>query len=159
MSTGGGHATLQETMSVLGLPTMTKKSLMAIERQIGEWWWNHLQESTKSAGEMEKTIANLQNRYHQGVSAIAVIVDGGWSKRSHEHSYNAKSGVGIIIGKDSGKILYMGVRNKYCAVCYNKAYEDNPTQHTCILYWNESSSTMKADIILDGFCNCKELHG
>ena len=91
MSTGGGHAILQETMSVLGLPTMTKKSFMATERRIGEWWWNHLQESMKSAGEMEKTIAISQNRYHQGVPAIMVIVDGGWSKWSHKHSYNAKS--------------------------------------------------------------------
>ena len=159
MSTGGGHATLQETMSVLGLPTMTKKSFMATERRIGEWWWNHLQESMKSAGEMEKTIAISQNRYHQGVPAITVIVDGGWSKRSHKHSYNAKSGVGIIIGKATGKILYMGVRNKYCAVCYNKAYEGNPLQHTCFLNWNGSSSAMEADIILDGFRNCEEQHG
>ena len=27
MTTGGGHSTLTETMAVLGLPTMTKKSL------------------------------------------------------------------------------------------------------------------------------------
>ena len=33
----------------------------------------------------------------------AVIVDGGWSKRSHKHSYNANSGVAIIIGKATGK--------------------------------------------------------
>ena len=38
MSAGGGHATLQETMSVLDLPTMTKKSFMATERRIREWW-------------------------------------------------------------------------------------------------------------------------
>ena len=159
MSTGGGHTTLQETMSVLGLPAMTKKSFMATERRIGEWWWNHLQESMKSAGEKEKAIAISQNRYHQGVPAITVIVDGGWSKRSHKHSYNAKSGVGIIIGKATGKILYMGVRNKYCAVCYNKAYDGNPPQHTCFLNWNGSSSAMEADIILDGFRNCEEQHG
>ena len=55
-STGGGHVTLQETMAVLGLSTMTNKSFMATERRIGECWWNHLQESMKSAGEMEKTI-------------------------------------------------------------------------------------------------------
>ena len=71
---------------------------MAAERRIGEWWWNHLQESMKSAGKLEKSTAISQNRYHQGVPAITVILDGGWSKRSHKHSYNAKSGVGIIIG-------------------------------------------------------------
>ena len=32
MLAGGGHASLQETMSVLGLPTITKKSFMATER-------------------------------------------------------------------------------------------------------------------------------
>ena len=53
----------------------------------------------------------------EGVSAITVIVDGGWSKRSHRHSYNAKSGVGIIIGYATRKLLHIGVRNKYCTAC------------------------------------------
>ena len=47
---------------------------------------------------------------------ITVIVDSGWSKYSHKHLYNAKSGLGIIIGKETGKISYLGVRNKYCLV-------------------------------------------
>ena len=79
----------------------------------------------KSAGESEKAIAISQNRYHQGILAITVILDGGWSKHSHKHSYNAKSSVGIVIGKETGKILYMGVRNKYCAV-YTKKSDGNP---------------------------------
>ena len=33
----------------------------------------------------------------QGVPLISVIMDGGWLKRSHKHSYNAKSGVAVII--------------------------------------------------------------
>ena len=44
-------------------------------------------------------------------------------------------------------------------LCYNKAYEGNPPQHTCFLNWNGSSSAMEADIILDGFRNCEEQHG
>ena len=47
--------------------------------------------------------------YHDGVPAICaitVIVDGGWSKRSHRRSYNAKSGVGNIIGQKTKKILH-----------------------------------------------------
>ena len=47
-----------------------------------------------------------RNSFHEGVPAITVIVDGGWSKRSHKHSYIAKSGVGIIVGKETGKILH-----------------------------------------------------
>lgn len=30
---------------------------------------------------------------------MTVIGDGGWSKLSHKHSYNAKSGVAVIIGQ------------------------------------------------------------
>ena len=150
MSTGGGHATLTETMAVLGIPTMTKKSFMAAEKRIGEWWWKLLQESMKVAGQEERAIAISKGRYHQGVPAITVIVDGGWSKRCHRHSYNAKSGVGIIIGKETGKILFMGVRNKYCAVC-NKAGNDTPPDHTCYLNWKGPSANMEADIILEGF--------
>ena len=55
----------------------------------------------KQAGEEEKAIAISKGHYHQGISAITVIVDSGWSKRF----LYAKSGVGIIIGKETGKIL------------------------------------------------------
>ena len=46
-----------------------------------------------------------------GVPSITVIVDVGWSKRAHKHSYNAKSGVRIIIGQLTGKLLHLGVIN------------------------------------------------
>ena len=158
MSTGGGHSTLVETMAVLGVPTMTKRSFIAAERKIGEWWWTLLKDSMKLAGEEEKAIAINKKKYDQGIPAITVIVDGGWSKRTHKHSYNAKSGVGIIIGKETGKILFMGVRNKYCAVCSNGT-DNNPRNHHCFLNWNGSSSAMEADIILEGFRKCYEQHG
>ena len=45
--------------------------------------------------------------YHEGVPAMTLIVDGGWSKRSHKHSYNAISGVANILGKETRKLLYM----------------------------------------------------
>lgn len=35
MSTGGGHSQLQETMSVLGVPVMSKASFISIEKDIG----------------------------------------------------------------------------------------------------------------------------
>ena len=34
-----------------------------------------------------------------------------------KHSYNAKFDVAIIIGKETGKLLHVGVRNKYCLAC------------------------------------------
>jgi len=96
---------------------MTKKAFMGAERRIGQRWQMLLQESMKAASEEEKAIALAKSRMHDDIPTIIVIVDGGWSKHAHKHSYNAKSVVGIIIGKETGKILFMGVRNKYRTVC------------------------------------------
>ena len=105
----------------------------------------------KAAGEEEKVIALVKNRTNEGIPTITVIVDGGWSTRAHKHSYNAKSGVGIIIGKATGKILFMSVRNNYCAVCRKATDGNPPPKHDCYLNWSTSSSAMEADIISEGF--------
>ncbi len=117
MGTGGGHSHLEETMSVLGVPVMTPVSFINTERDIGLWWKERLVESMVEAGKAEKQLAEERGSYHEGVPAITVTLDGGWSKRSHKHSYNANSGVGIIVGKETGKILHIGVRNKFCTAC------------------------------------------
>ena len=93
MSTGGGYSKLKETMSTLDVPVMSPKNFICTERDIGQWWQDHLQDVMAEAGRKEKQLAEEQDDYHQGVPCITVIVDGGWSKRSHRHSYNAKSGL------------------------------------------------------------------
>ena len=115
MTTGGGHKPLIETMAILGVPTMTKQSFMSAGQQISEWWRDLFEELMLEAGREEKQIAIANNSYHgpNQIPAVTVIVDGGWSKRSYRHSYNAKSGVAIIIDKATRKTLHMGVRNKY----------------------------------------------
>ena len=117
MATGGGHSRLEESMGVLGVPVVTQASFISTERDIGEWWKEKLVESMIEAGKEEKRLAEEGDSYHDGVPAICVIADGGWSKRSHKHSYNANSGVGIILGKATGKLLHIGVRNKFCTAC------------------------------------------
>ena len=156
MSTGGGHAQLQETMSVFGVPVMTKKSFIRTEKDRGEWWRMRLNESMIEAGKEEKRLAEERGDYHNGVPAITVVVDGGWSKHSHKHTYNAKSGVGIIIGKCTGKLLHIGVRNKYCTSCTQGIPKD---KHDCYKNWDESSSQMETDIILEGFRAAEKIHG
>jgi len=64
----------------------------------------------KTAEKEEHQIAMQQNSYHHEVPAITVIVDGGCSKWINGHSYNALSGVGVIFGKQNGKLLYIGAR-------------------------------------------------
>lgn len=115
-------------MSILGVPVMSKSRFISTERGIGEEWWQRLVESMAEAGKEEKWLAEERGDYHEGIPAITVVVDGGWSKRSHKHSYNAKSGVGIIIGKETGKLLHLSVRNKYCGACARNIPKQN---HVC----------------------------
>ena len=96
----------------MGVPVMMKASFINIERGIGEQSKRKLQEAMVVAGKEEKRLAEERGVFHEGVPAIAVVLDGGWSKRSHKHSYNATSGVAIIIGKETGKLMHIGVRNK-----------------------------------------------
>ena len=132
MATGGGHARLEEVMAMLGVPVMSKKSFVATESVLDKAWWSSLDESMKEAAAEEKRIAISKNSYHNGVPAISVIVDAGWSKRSHKHSYNAKSGVGIVVGKETKKLLHVGVRNKYCSVWARAETEGKEAaEHKC----------------------------
>ena len=156
MVTGGGYSKLQETMSILGVPVMTKSAFINSERGIGEWWRKELEASMAKAGREEKQLAISRGEYYNGVPAITVIVDGGWSKRSHKHTYNANSGVGIIIGKETSKLLFIGVRNKFCTACKKGIPKE---QHACYRNWDESSSQMETDIIVAGFCESERVHG
>ena len=107
------------------------------------------------AGKQERELAIERGGYHEGVHAITVIVDGGWSKRLHCHSYNAKSGLGIIIGLSTKKLLHLSVRSKYCAGCAMGTPQD---EHHCFKNWDNSSSAMKTDSILEGFQESERVH-
>ena len=54
MATDGGFNSLEESLSVLGIPFMSKQSFMQTEQQVGQRWWTALQESMKAAGREEK---------------------------------------------------------------------------------------------------------
>ena len=73
--------------------------------------------SMQQVAEEEKQHAIATNSFHQGVPSITVVVDGGWSKWTHKHSYNAKSGLAVIFGSHIRRLLFIGVCNKFCAVC------------------------------------------
>ena len=84
MVTGGSHCRIKETLGLTGALGMTKASFI----DIGKQWKRKLQESMAEAGKEEKRLAKERG---EGVPAITVVLDGGWSKRSHKHSFNAKS--------------------------------------------------------------------
>ena len=155
MFTGGCHSKLKETMSMLDVPVVSPKNFIITEWSIGQWWKSELQAEMKEAGKEEKRLAVRKGDFHEGVPAITVIVDAGWSKRSHKHTYNAKSSVGVIIGQETGKLLF-GVCNKYCAACNQGLSRE---KHHCFKNWDESSSQMESDIILEGFKQAEAVHG
>lgn len=160
MATGGGQRNLNELLASINVPGISKPTFTHIETQIGTKWEQILTQEIVKAGEEEKRLAIERKDFHHGVPSITVVVDGGWSKRSHKHSYNAKSGVALIIGRETKKLLYLGIRNKYCSIC-TIAQNKNlpPKQHTCYKNWSGSSSEMEVDILVSGFKSAETMHG
>ena len=74
-------------MGTLGIPVMS--NFTNTERDVGRLWKDQLEQSMLEAGKEEKRLAEERGDYHEGIPAITAIVDVGWSKRSHRHSYNA----------------------------------------------------------------------
>ena len=64
--------------------------------------------------------------------------------------------VAIIIGRATGKLLHIGVRNKHCHACARGIPEKD---HDCYKNWKSSSCEMETDIILEGFLQAEKVHG
>ena len=160
VSSGGGCSNLNEMLGTMNMPPMSEAMFTSLEEKIGLWWHEVIKQEMAKAGAEERRIAIEKGNYHQGVPAISVVCDGGWSKRTHKHTYNAFGGVAVIFGLETNKLLYMGVRNKFCGIC--KVAENKntkPKEHNCYLNWKESSQAMETDIILNGFLEAEVTHG
>lgn len=96
-----------------------------------------------------------------GIPCIPVVVDASWGKRSYRGSgYNSLSGVACIMGYETRKVLFLGVRNSYCSVCAvanNKKVE--PKNHKCFKNWSGTSTAMEADGVVEGFKCSIDMHG
>ena len=118
-----------------------------------------------AADERKKAIANGRFIMHRGVKLglITVTVDGQWGTRSYNNSgFDATSGSAVIVGNETGKVLFTAVRNKLCSICDFYARKNLPCRpHVCYKNFdrNVSSTIMESDIIAEGF-NCSiEMHG
>ena len=77
----------------------------------------------------------------------------------HKHSYNAKSGVAVIISVHTMKLLFLGVRIKYCSTCSNaKMSGKEIPAHVCFWNWNGSSPAMETDVV-EEFRQAEITHG
>ncbi|CAG9771359.1 unnamed protein product [Ceutorhynchus assimilis] len=161
IATGSTHTHTSEFLSIMDIPGQSNSLFYKIQRQLSGVWQDSLIIAIEEAAVEEKEMAIERGDIDEnGVPFITVLLDGGWSKRSYGHTYNACSGVAVVIGKISGKLLFVGVRNKYCSICakYSNKGKDI-VGHVCFKNWSGSSSAMEADIIVEAFNSSIDTHG
>ncbi|CAH1994216.1 unnamed protein product [Acanthoscelides obtectus] len=94
ISTGIGHSQYEELMGVLNVPAMTSRTFRKKTSTVKKVWEEILNDDMKAAGIEEKRVAiEKGNLMPDGTPYITVIANGGWSKRTYGHGYNASSGV------------------------------------------------------------------
>lgn len=160
LSTGNGYSQMSEIMATLNIPCMAQNTfsrcMEEISTAIHDTAWKVMEEAGVEEAALAKEVGDFKNGY----PAITVIADGAWCKRSYGVNYNASSGVGCIVGQRTKKLLFLGVRNKYCSVCARaESMKKLPSEHICYKNWNKPSTAMETDIIVEGFKNSIELHG
>lgn len=160
ISTGGGYSSLRELLSTCDIPSMGphlfNKTEDTLSSHIHDEAWKLMEYAGKEEARLAIEEGNVDS---DNIPLITVIADGAWSKRSYKVNFNALSGVGVIVGKRTGKLLFLGIRNKYCCVCSRaKSKNSEPSHHKCFKNWNKPSTGMEADIIVEGFMRSIEMH-
>lgn len=65
-----------------------------------------------------------------------------------------------IIGKQTKKCLYIGIKNKYCYYCQIYEKDEKPVpEHTCFRNYKGPSTGMESAILVEGFEKSVEMHG
>uniref|UniRef100_A0A2A4IWF1 Uncharacterized protein n=1 Tax=Heliothis virescens TaxID=7102 RepID=A0A2A4IWF1_HELVI len=160
VTSGSYYTQAAHITSLMDIPTMSPRKFHCIEKKLGRVWFEHLTEEIKTAGEQERSIAIQKGDLSSdGVPFVTVYVDGGWLKRSYGHNFDSPSGMACIIGKETKKCLYLGVRNKYCYTCqfYERRNMDKK-EHNCCKNFTGPSTAMESEIIVEGFQKSIEQH-
>ena len=92
---------------MMDYPGIHRKMLTEMEEFIGSEKTKQLSDSMRKATEVKEHAISSLN-LHQGVPAITVVVDGGWSKQSHEHLYNAKAGLQLFLDATPRNYVILG---------------------------------------------------
>ncbi|KAJ8673527.1 hypothetical protein QAD02_005437 [Eretmocerus hayati] len=164
---GIGYSELRQVLAALDVPCMSDRTYRNQRLRLMQFMLEASEESMKLAIEEEKRLAILNGDVINGIPFITVIVDGSWGKRSYKSGqYDSLSGCAAIIGARTKKVLYVGVRNKYCYACSIAASKNvAPSEHhkrtCCFKNWgrDQSSSSMEKHIIVQGFKESVKKHG
>lgn len=158
-SIGSGFYHLQEMCAHMNIPCMSSSTYDDAQKKLQKNWSELSEHQTKEALLEEIQMAKDRGDVDSGGNAlITVICDGSWGKRSYGKGFSSLSGSAAIIGANTKKVLYFGVKNKYCHVCA-MSYADNcpPNQHECNISYEGASSGMETAILVEGFLFCEKL--
>ncbi|KAE9534064.1 hypothetical protein AGLY_008800 [Aphis glycines] len=160
VNTGQGYGQLEEFAATLNMPVISNRMYQGMHSKVFHYTHKIALDGMLLAGKEEGRLAVERGDVDQdGRPKIAVVADGAWSKRSYRTNYNALSAVACIIGAVTKKVIFFGVRNKFCCVCFSaKKLDKEPGPHHCFLNWDGPSTAMEADIIVDGFKHGLEMH-
>lgn len=160
MSIGAGFYGLEEFLSTLGVPCISNYSYSKIQNKLNDDWKITSELNMKENVENEKKLAIERGDVDvDGMPLLTVVTDGCWSKRSYRTGYNALSGAASIVGYHTGKVIWMGVRNKFCRICSLNGNSIPAPAHICNKNFSGPSTAMEADIIVEGFQVSEALYG
>ncbi|KAJ8964116.1 hypothetical protein NQ314_005112 [Rhamnusium bicolor] len=97
---------------------------------------------------------NTYQRHHENVAELIHKISWATIEESgkEEAELARELGQACIIGERTRKILFLGVRNAYCCICARVEKKGMPIpEHKCFKNWSKTSTSMEADIIVEGW--------
>ncbi|KAL4085314.1 hypothetical protein QTP88_027173 [Uroleucon formosanum] len=162
INSGCGYSQLQELMCAMEVPSIHINTYQVEHERICKGYEETALDSMKEAAKVEAELAIAEGNVDvDGTPLVAVVADGSWCKRSYRTMYNSLSGMAALVGYRTKKVLFMAVKNKFCATCVRTKIEDKPKDHKCFKNWKSSdgSSAMEAAIIIEGFKQSESMYG
>lgn len=158
-STGSGYYHLEEMCAHMNIPCMSSGTFDDAQKKLQKNWSELSKHHTEKALLEEIRIAIDRGDVDSaGNALITVKVDGSWGKRSYGKGFSSLSGCAAIIGAYTKKVIYFGVKNKYCHVCtLSYAKFCPPNYHDCNISYVGPSSGMETEILVEGFLFCETL--
>ncbi|CAN8016074.1 unnamed protein product [Ixodes persulcatus] len=135
-SIGSGYVNLDEVLFVVGIHSMSKGAYCRREESLGK----HGSTTQSRAGPQE--IGNRPLHLRKNARLHVPVC-----KDCVGHRYSANSGLAVIIGARTKKLLYLGVKNKACSTCDFYSRNELPAkEHVCYKNWDKSPSAMESEI-------------
>lgn len=158
-SIGSGFYHMEEVCAHLNIPCMSSRTFDIQNKKLQKEWSELSKHHTDNALREEIKMAIARGDVDSGGNAlIPVIWDGSWGKRSYGHGFSSLSGCAAIIGVYTKKVLYFGVKNKYCHTCtLSYANFCPPNNHDCNISYYGPSSGMETEILVEGVQYCESL--